>query len=97
MISLQDWTKVPYASSAGLLPALDRLVRELQRGSDVKVGKLGFYSGKHGLNCLDTGMVWELWELSIFWMRIEVILWDTNMIKYADFIGRKGIAVDLEM
>ena len=43
-IDHQDWTKVPYASGAALLPALDQVVRELQMSGtkDVKVGKLGF-------------------------------------------------------
>ena len=36
-----DWTKIPYASAAALLSALDRLVRELQIGTGVKVGRLG--------------------------------------------------------
>eukprot|EP00435_Cladocopium_sp_Y103_P030552 s1597_g7.t1 len=38
-LARQDWTKVPYASGAALLPALDRVVRELQMSGtgDVKV------------------------------------------------------------
>lgn len=38
-LARQDWTKVPYASGAALLPALDQVVRELQMSGtkDVKV------------------------------------------------------------